>query len=311
MLQLARNKYFIGFFIIYLISVLALTLQFNQPFSDPLSILICFGIMLPVVSWLLLKTNEPAISDRPSFTMEPILVTGLVFFFVWYVTYGTAMINKMIPGSLLAVHWKKEIVIFIKKLLVFVIIPFMLYKVAGFSLKDFGFAPKKNSINRKTVLLFIILSVLILLYQYFFSGGARPLRGRMFTTKELITGMPLAFLWLFIVAGLIEEFFFRAVLQSRITVLLKSPVAGILISGLIFGLAHAPGLYLRGAESEGISEQLPFGFFAAYTISAMSLAGIFLGIVWYRTKNIYLVMALHAMVDLFPNFDEVVRMWQI
>jgi membrane protease YdiL (CAAX protease family) len=127
----------------------------------------------------------------------------------------------------------------------------------------------------------------------------------------LLIGLPLLYAWLFIEVGLIEEFFFRAVLQSRIAVLLKSPVAGIVISGLIFGLAHAPGLYLRGADSEGITEQMPFIFWAAYTISAMSVAGIFLGIVWQRTKNLYLVMALHAMVDLLPNFSEFIHTWHL
>ena len=128
---------------------------------------------------------------------------------------------------------------------------------------------------------------------------------------QLFIGFPLCFAWLFIEAGLIEEFFFRAVLQSRIAVLLKSNIGGITISGLIFGLAHAPGLYLRGAESEGVTEQLPFIFWAAYTISAMSLAGIFLGIVWMKTKNIYLVMAIHAMVDLVPNVAEFMKTWHI
>ena len=93
--------------------------------------------------------------------------------------------------------------------------------------------------------------------------------------------------------------------------MLRSPIAGIIISGLIFGLAHAPGLYLRGAESEGVSEQMPFVFWAAYTVTAMSVAGIFLGVVWRRTKNLYLIMALHAMVDLLPNFSKFVLTWHL
>jgi len=41
----------------------------------------------------------------------------------------------------------------------------------------------------------------------------------------------------------------------------------------------------------------------------MSLAGIFLGIVWSRTKNLYLVMAIHAMVDLLPNTADFFHTW--
>jgi membrane protease YdiL (CAAX protease family) len=43
----------------------------------------------------------------------------------------------------------------------------------------------------------------------------------------------------------------------------------------------------------------------------MSLAGIFLGIVWSRTKNIYLVMGIHAMVDLLPNIGDFILDWHI
>ncbi|MGZ5219800.1 MAG: CPBP family glutamic-type intramembrane protease [Chitinophagaceae bacterium] len=82
--------------------------------------------------------------------------------------------------------------------------------------------------------------------------------------------------------------FRRSILQSRLTVLLRSPTGGVVVSTLIFGLSHSPGLYLRGAESEGISEQLPLLFCSAYTIAYMSVAGIFLGIVWQRTKNLWL-----------------------
>jgi membrane protease YdiL (CAAX protease family) len=127
----------------------------------------------------------------------------------------------------------------------------------------------------------------------------------------MFIALSLCFLWNFIEVGLVEEFFFRAVLQSRIAILLKSKGAGILISGLIFGLAHAPGLYLRGAGSEGVHEQLPFLFWASYTVTVMSLAGIFLGIIWQHTRNLWLVMAIHAMVDLLPNLADFIHSWHL
>ena len=128
----------------------------------------------------------------------------------------------------------------------------------------------------------------------------------------MLIGLPLLFIWLFVEVGLIEEFFFRAVLQSRFSALLKSSAGGIAVSALIFGLAHDPGLYLRGfGETEGISEIMPFGFWAAYTICTMSVGGIFLGIIWNKTKNLYLVMGLHAMIDLIPNFSEFVHTWKL
>ena len=116
---------------------------------------------------------------------------------------------------------------------------------------------------------------------------------------------------MFIEAGLIEEFFFRAVLQSRLAALIKSEWGAILMGGLIFGLAHVPGLYLRGAGSEGINEQLPVWFWLSYCTVNMSIAGIFPGIIWSKTKNLYLVMILHAMVDLLPNVSDFIQTWRI
>ena len=130
-----------------------------------------------------------------------------------------------------------------------------------------------------------------------------------FSFQQLALGLPLCFLWLFIEAGLVEEFFYRVILQSRMTILLKSSAGGIVITALIFGLSHAPGLYLRGAESEGVDERLPFLFWSAYTIAYMSVAGIFLGIIWQRTRNLWLVMAIHAMLDLLPNVGDFIKTW--
>ena len=138
---------------------------------------------------------------------------------------------------------------------------------------------KEKYLSPNAIAIFFVLSLIILAFQFIAGHGAEPLRKGIFSSRQLLIAFPFCFTWNFIEAGLVEEFFFRSLLQSRLSLLLKSNTADILlISGLIFGLAHAPGLFLRGAQSEGISEQLPFIFWAAYTIAMMSMAGIFLGI---------------------------------
>ena len=53
-----------------------------------------------------------------------------------------------------------------------------------------------------------------------------------------------------------EEFFFRVLLQTRLSAVLKSKLGGIVLASLIFGLARAPGLYLRTAiTQEGLPPQ--------------------------------------------------------
>jgi membrane protease YdiL (CAAX protease family) len=163
--------------------------------------------------------------------------------------------------------------------------------------------------GRHGVQLLVVIGSLILLFSYYFSGGVKPIREGEFTVWQLVAGLSLSLVWLIAEAGFVEEFFFRAILQSRLSVLLRSSTAGIVVSALIFGLCHAPGLYLRGAESEGVGEQLPFLFWSAYTIVYMSVAGIFLAVVWKRTRNLWLVMVLHAFIDLLPNTPGFIRTW--
>jgi len=43
----------------------------------------------------------------------------------------------------------------------------------------------------------------------------------------------------------------------------------------------------------------------------LSVGGIFLGIVWARTKNLFAVMIIHAAADLLPNFGQFVNTWGI
>jgi membrane protease YdiL (CAAX protease family) len=124
--------------------------------------------------------------------------------------------------------------------------------------------------------------------------------------------LPISFLWLLIEVGLVEEFFFRAFIQSRLAAFFRSEVTGIVLSCLIFGLAHAPGLVLRGAgiiSPVGESPSILLG--VGYSIVILSVTGFGLGIVWARTRNLLVLMVIHAAGDLLPNFGELVEAFHI
>ena len=113
-------------------------------------------------------------------------------------------------------------------------------------------------------------------------------------------------LWLILTVGLCEEFLFRAVLQSRLTAFLKSSTGAVAIGAILFGLAHAPGLYLRADPGDfGASPDPPM--VVAYTIAALSPTGIFFGLLWERTKSLWLVVLLHVCVDFLPNLPRFVQ----
>ena len=52
---------------------------------------------------------------------------------------------------------------------------------------------------------------------------------------------------------MVEEFFFWAIVQTRLTTWAKSEVAGVALMALVFGLAYAPGFVFQQAkEVEGL-----------------------------------------------------------
>jgi membrane protease YdiL (CAAX protease family) len=80
----------------------------------------------------------------------------------------------------------------------------------------------------------------LLAFQFFLGNAAAPILQGKFTTNQLLLGLPLCFVWLVIEVGLVEEFFFRALVQSRLAAWFKSEVSGVVLMSLAFGLAHAP-----------------------------------------------------------------------
>ncbi|HEU0273480.1 MAG TPA: CPBP family intramembrane glutamic endopeptidase, partial [Candidatus Udaeobacter sp.] len=125
-----------------------------------------------------------------------------------------------------------------------------------------------------------------------------------------VVGLPLCFLWLLVEAGLVEEFFFRALIQSQLASTLKSEASGVALMSLIFGLAHAPGFIFRhAAEVEGLGSNPNALDAVAYSIVVLAISGITFGVIWARTKNLFAAMLIHAAGDLLPNFAGFAQTW--
>jgi len=310
--MISKNNLYVGFGVAaYIVSLFYLHVAFQFPFAAFYEVLFVIGVGFSAGAWLLTK-NLIKPSHRALIKHEAWLLFVLVLWIVFYITYGGDLVNKAFPTAWLSDERMASLIIFVKKLFVFVLIPFAVYKLSGFRSEDFALKVAAIKFPGTNInLIFIVFSVASLLFQLFFSNGAEPIRAGQFSVLQLATGLPLCFLYLILDAGLIEEFFFRGLLQSRLSLVLKSSVGGIVVTAIIFGLVHAPGLFLRGAQSEGMEEQMPFLFWVAYTIAYMSVAGLFLGIIYNKTKNLWLVMAIHAMFDLLPNFSDFAKTWHL
>ena len=286
----------------------------NKVFApeDAISLLVVFGIALPLLAWGTTLRARPLPLTVHRRAAEIWLLFACLIVVTLYLVWGAALSEALVPASWLASERGRFFVVLGRKLIVFVAIPFVLFRtVFGYRWRDFGlqFASLRD-LGGNHLPVVLALSAAILLFQFFVGSGAAPLRRGEFHASQLAIGLPLCFAWLLFEAGLVEEFFFRALLQTRLAAWFRSEVTGVTLMTLLFGLAHAPGFILRHAGlAEAIGPNPSPADSIAYAIVVLSVGGILFGIVWARTKNLLAVMAIHAATDLLPNFAQFVKTW--
>jgi membrane protease YdiL (CAAX protease family) len=149
----------------------------------------------------------------------------------------------------------------------------------------------------------------MLIFQSVFGRGLRDIRAAHLPPWVLAITIPLLFAWLMVEVGVVEEFFFRVLLQTRLEALLDSRWGGIVCSSLLFGLIHVPGLYLRPELTLEAVGAHPSLFMAiGYSIVLTSAAGLFLGVVWTRTRSFTAIVLIHAATDLLPGVVPMIQM---
>jgi membrane protease YdiL (CAAX protease family) len=277
-----------------------------------LFVLLVFGVVFPLIAWITTRhVLSLSISIQPH-ASELIVLCGYIFVLSLYLIGGPQWIDQHLPSSWIDSDRIKFFITPAKKLVVFVVIPFAIFRFGfGYHIRDFGIQREGLRALRGSHLpVVLIVGGAFLAFQYFFSGGGASFRQGHFTAYQLFLGLPLCFIWLFIEAGLVEEFFFRGLVQSQMAAAFKSEASGIVLMSLIFGLAHAPGFIFRHAgEVEGLGANPTALDAVAYSIVVLAVSGITFGVIWARTKNLLALMLLHAAGDLLPNFGNFVRTW--
>jgi CAAX protease family protein len=311
---LYRNRALIVGLLLYISSLGVLLQNRNFEFSGALIVLVMFGLIFPALAWVATIRAVPlAVSVRPSFHEMLVLVACIVALSN-YLIGGPQWIDNHLPSSWIDSSRIKFFVTLAKKLIVFVAIPFGIFRfLFGYRVRDFGLQIEGLCALRRSHLPVILLVGGALIgFQYFLGGAAAPIREGKFTAHQLLLGLPLCFVWLTIEVGLVEEFFFRALVQSRLAAWLKSEVSGVVLMSLIFGLAHAPGFIFRHAGSvEGLGANPSALDALAYSIVVLAVSGILFGVIWSRTRNLFALMLLHAAGDLLPNFSSFIKVWQL
>jgi len=308
----SRNFILIAGLLLYCGAFAVLLGNKNFEVAGALFVLVVFGMVLPFIAWITSRHAIPlSISIQPG-RSELIVLSGYIIALSLYLIGGPQWIDQHLPSGWTDSQRIKFVITLTKKLFVFVAIPFAIFRFGfGYRVRDFGVQREGlRALRGSHLLVVLVVGGVFVAFQYFFSGGGASFRREHFTTFQLLLGLPLCFMWLLLEVGLVEEFFFRALVQSQLAAAFKSEVSGIVLMSLIFGLAHAPGFIFRHAgEVEGLGPH-PGAFDAiAYSIVVLAVSGVTFGVVWARTKNLFALMLIHAAGDLLPNFASFAQTW--
>lgn len=190
-----------------------------------------------------------------------------------------------------------ECLVLLAKLMVFVGLPFALLVRRGYAPRDFFAGWGRGHVRTG-----LVVSAAATAFQSTLGRGLGELRSLSLPPLALAGGAVLGFAWLVVEVGLVEEFFFRALVQERAAALLRSEVGGLVVMSLVFGLAHAPGLYLRtAATQEGLGANPSLLAAVGYSVVVTSVGGLLFGVLWARTRNLALLCLMHAAFDLVPD----------
>ena len=113
---------------------------------------------------------------------------------------------------------------------------------------------------------------------------------------QAVVIIPVSFLLLLFTAGFTEELFFRGILQSRLAKTMNSEIRSCLIVALLFGFYHLPYAYYS-------ADWAPHGHLVwaiASVVTEQTIAGLVLGVLWMRTRNLGSSILLHTLIDLLP-----------
>lgn len=267
----------------------------------PLISLGVFGLTLSGLAWVLTRNARPPaiLVQRPAVELAAVLAF-LAVYAVGFLGFGMTAVKGVFPPGP-----QQELLVLGVKLLVHVALPALLLMALAARVGPL-FAARANRPGFWPPL--IVLAAILTALLAVVSPSLKQIAELHPSLATLAWAAPLSFAWIALEAGLSEEFLFRAVLQTRLAAALRSDAGAIVVGALVFALAHAPGLYLRGDPGvDGYSTD-PLQV-AAFTLATLSPIAILFGVLWMRTRSLLLVVLLHASVDFLPNLSEFIGIW--
>lgn len=263
---------------------------------------VLFGGVLSGLTWACTRKSNPVTIPvkRPALEMGAVAIWLAIYAIVCLGWLFTEIKHQVTPGT-----QQFKLTMMAVKLAIHVAIPLLILKILGAKLSPmFGWRA-----GQKGVLpLLLVVGALSIAINFTISPALKDISAVNPSLATLAWAIPGSFVWMAIEAGLCEEVLFRAVLQSRLAAFLRSEAGAAVIGAVLFGLAHAPGLFMR-PDTAGETVSGGLVGIIAYTVGVLSPIGLLYGVIWARTRNLWLLIVLHALVDFLPNMPEFIRLW--
>lgn len=267
----------------------------------PIASLVIFGLLLGALIWFLTRRMDaPPVPVADPARESAALLGYAVVYAVALIAFGLGAVKAAIPAG-----QAQDLAVLAYKLTIHVLIPAGIVLLLGSALRPL-FDPGTSRRGFWPTLL--VLAGLMFGLLALVSPSLKQIDALGLAPAAALVWVLASWAWMSVEAGLCEEFLFRACLQSRLTAWLRSPATAIVVTSILFGLAHWPGLYLRGGPGVDGWSTDPVQV-AAFTIATLSPLSVSLGLLWARSRSLLLVVLVHGAIDALPNTAELVRIW--
>ena len=277
----------------------------GRPMEEALGGLVILGVILPLLALATCWRLPTPTSPQPWRSDDAATMALLVGWIIVFLVAKGRLLEALVPEAAGAAL--RDTVNTVLKLVAFVAVPAIVLRARGF---DWWQGGRPTASHFRLLLCLLLLAIAGLAIQYLLGSQFRRLLGPDYAGRPILLGTVLAFAWMSVEAGLVEEFFFRWYLQSRLAAWSGSQISAVFLASLVFGLAHAPGIWLRGGGAvEGLGASPSLATTLAYVVVTQGVAGLMFGTLWARTRSFALVVLLHGFIDAPANAASFMEAW--
>ena len=272
----------------------------GESYVEPLMALALFGLGFPIVTRVLTHGVDPFPTTSETSWLEPIALLFLFAAICAFGVFGPAFIVESLEATGHSSDLNNMLAVNAGRLAVFVLLPIIVMVfIIRHPISSFGWqSPFWRMLRPRHLLLLVGLGAIVIAIQIFGFGRGAFLESDVYSRDQLLIAMPLVFAWLVIQVGLIENFFFRGMLQSRLAVFLRNEWIAIFLASLLFAASGVPALLMG-------SETTDWPRIAAEATLMVSVMGITFGYIWMRTRNLLILMLVHALGDVLLYFEPI------